>query len=88
MVDGERTAAAAPVPLWAPWAAAQERTLEVPPALTARAAAGLRSPAAEVFFFFFFFGGGGGGGLRSRGEEGEKRRRELLLLLREQGNKK
>ena len=87
MVDGERTAAAAPVPLWAPWAAAQERTLEVPPALTARAAAGLRSPAAEVFFFFFF-GGGGGDGLRSRGEEGEKRRRELLLLLREQGNKK
>ena len=87
MVDGERTAAAAPVPLWAPWAAAQERTLEVPPALTARAAAGLRSPAAEVFFFFFFFWGGGGG-LRSRGEEGEKRRRELLLLLREQGNKK
>ena len=86
MVDGERTAAAAPVPLWAPWAAAQERTLEVPPALTARAAAGLRSPAAEVFFFFFFLGGGGG--LRSRGEEGEKRRRELLLLLREQGNKK
>ena len=87
MVDGERTAAAAPVPLWAPWAAAQERTLEVPPALTARAAAGLRSPAAEVFFFFFFWGGGGDG-LWSSGEEGEKRRRELLLLLREQGNKK
>lgn len=48
MVEGERTAAGVPVPLWAPCAAAQERTLEVPPALTERAAAGLRSPAAVV----------------------------------------
>ena len=46
MVEGEKTAAGRPVPLCSPWAAAQERTLEVPPALTARAAAGLRSPAA------------------------------------------
>jgi hypothetical protein len=49
MVDGLKTAAGVPVPLCAPWAAAHERTLEVPPALTARAAAGLSSPAA-VFF--------------------------------------
>ena len=49
MVDGLKTAAGVPVPLCAPWAAAHERTLEVPPALTARAAAGLSSPAAVLF---------------------------------------
>jgi len=69
------TAAGVPVPLWAPCAAAQERTLEVPPALTARAAAGLRSPAAV--------GGGGvrcGGGSGESKEEGERWWGELRKL--------
>ena len=66
MVDGEKTEAGVPVPLCAPCEAAQARTLEVPPALTARAAAGLRSPEAVEFWSW--------GGEREKEREKERER--------------
>ena len=57
------------MPLYDPCEAAQERTLEVPPALTERAAAGLRSPAAGGGVFVLVFG-----------REGAKRRKGVVSV--------